>query len=123
MTLSRLAGAVLAVLAAWSLWQGIHAVDVIVSRGSGLSDALLQPPTSLIRILAAALLLLGAILAMAGRRLGAWIAVAGWTLFALLTALMMASSPAVKLWGDELVLTALFAVLCVVEIIAVRKSH
>lgn len=97
----KLAGAALAILAAWLLWQGVSAVSMIVSRGSPLDDALLQPPTSLWRILAAGLALLGGLLAALNVRGGAWLSMTGAVLFAALPGAMAALGTDSSLWMDE----------------------
>ena len=97
----KLAGAALAILAAWLLWQGISAVSMIVSRGSPLDDALLQPPTSLWRILAAGLALLGGLLAALNVKGGAWLGMTGAVLFAALPGAMAALGTDSSLWMDE----------------------
>lgn len=97
----KLAGAALAILAIWLLWQGVSAVSMIVSRGSPLDDALLQPPTSLWRILAASLTLLGGLLAALNIKGGAWFGMAGAILFAALPGAMAALGTDSSLWMDE----------------------
>lgn len=97
----KLAGAALAILAAWLLWQGVSAVSMIVSRGSPLDDALLQPPTSLWRILAAGLALLGGLLAALNIKGGAWLGMTGAVLFAALPGAMAALGTDSSLWMDE----------------------
>jgi len=97
----KLAGVALAILAAWLLWQGVSAVSMIVSRGSPLDDALLQPPTSLWRILAASLALLGGLLAVVNIKGGAWLGMTGAVLFAALPGAMAALGTDSSLWMDE----------------------
>jgi len=99
----RLAGAALALIALWLLWQGVSAVLLIVSRGSPLDDALLQPPTSLWRILAAGLAVLGGLLAALNIKSGAWFGVTGAILFAALPGAMAAMGTDSSLWMDEVV--------------------
>lgn len=119
MNIRILVGIALAFLSGWLLWQGLSAVMMITSRGSPLSDALLQPPTSLVRIVAACLVLLGALVAVAQRPGGAWLAAIGTVLFALLPIMMAATGTASHLWADEavvsVVLIALTAALCVIK--------
>lgn len=87
----RIAAGLLALIAAWLLWQGIVPVLHIVSLGSPLGDALLQPyPTSLWRIVAAGLALAGSGLAMFGIRGGVSMAITGAILFAALAVGMAA---------------------------------
>lgn len=119
MNIRILTGVALAVLSAWLLWQGLSAVIMITSRGSPLGDALLQPPTSVVRIVAACVILLGALLAVAQRPGGAWLAGLGTFLFGLLPVMMAASGTAARLWADEavvsLLLIALTVALCVIK--------
>ena len=119
MNIRILIGVALAFLSAWLLWQGLSAVIMITSRGSPLSDALLQPPTSLVRIVAASVVLLGGLVAVAQRPGGAWLAAIGTVLFALLPIMMAATGTASRLWADEavvsLVLIGLTVALCVIK--------
>ncbi len=107
----RIAGAALAVLSAWLLWQGIAAVDLIVSRGSPLDDALLQPPTSLWRILASGLALIGGGLAALNIRGGAWLGMTGAILFAALGGTLAAMGTDSSLWMDEVICGAVMIAL------------
>jgi hypothetical protein len=100
MVLRRLSGLALALIAAWLLWGGIHTVNVIVSRGSPLSDALLSPPTSLLRIVGTAIEPLGALFSLIGV-----------AIFALLAATMVLSGADPVLWTDEVVFSGVLVVL------------
>ena len=111
MTLRNLAGFALAVLAAWLLWGGIHTVNVIVSRGSPLSDALLSPPTSLLRIVGTIVAVIGGLLAGFGARFGALLSLIGVGVFALLAATMALSGANSVLWMDEAVFSGILIVL------------
>ena len=99
----RLAGGALALIALFLLWQGVSAVQLIVSRGSPLDDALLQPPTSLWRIVAAGLAALGGVLAALNIKGGGWFAVPGAILFAALPGAMAAMGTDSSLWMDEVI--------------------
>ena len=66
MNIRLIAAAALSLLAAWLFWQGLSAVIMITGRGSPLGDALMQPPTSMIRLLGSAIVLIGGLLAAAG---------------------------------------------------------
>ncbi|MFN7165320.1 MAG: hypothetical protein ACK4P2_10935 [Hyphomonas sp.] len=99
----RITAGALAVLSAWLLWQGIAAVDLIVSRGSPLDDALLQPPTSLWRILASGLALIGGLLAALNIKGGAWLGMTGAVLFAALGGALAAMGTDSSLWMDEVI--------------------
>ena len=111
MTVRNLAGFALAALAAWLLWGGIHTVNVIVSRGSPLSDALLSPPTSLLRILGTAIAVIGGLLAGFGKRFGALLSLLGVAVFGLLVAAMALSGANSVLWMDEAVFSGILIVL------------
>jgi hypothetical protein len=97
----QLAAGALALIAGWLLWQGVSAVSVIVSRGSPLDDALLQPPTSLWRIVAALLAFTGGLIAAFKGPGGAWAAMTGAIMFAALGGAMAAMGTDSSLWGDE----------------------
>jgi hypothetical protein len=111
MSIRQIIAAALLLLGIFLLWQGIAPVAMLTARGSGLSDALLQPPSSLIRILAAALVAIGGALALAKRAGGAVMALIGTALFAALAGLLVAASPDASLWGDELIAAALLCAL------------
>ena len=111
MTLRRLSGLILAALSAWLLWGGIHTVNVIVSRGSPLSDALLSPPTSLLRIVGTAIAVIGGLLAFLRLPFGALLSLVGVGIFVLLTALMVLSGASSVLWMDEAVFSGILVVL------------
>lgn len=97
----RIAAVLLALLAAWLFWQGFSAVQLIVSRGSPLDDALLQPPTSLWRLVASGCALAGGILAALNIKGGGWLAMIGAILFAALGGAMAAMGTDSSLWMDE----------------------
>jgi hypothetical protein len=107
----RIAAGLLALIAAWLLWQGIVPVQMIVSRGSPLDDALLQPPTSLWRIVAAGLALVGGALAAFNIRGGAWLAVAGVVLFAAMPVILAAMGSSASLWMPDVLPAAVLLVL------------
>lgn len=107
----RIIGIVFALIAAWLLWQGLHAVQVIVSRGSPLGDALMQPPTSLWRIVAAGVALIGGLLVAAKLPGGGPVAAAGAVLFAALGGAMVAMGTDSSMWMDEVVSGGILIVL------------
>jgi len=115
----RIAATALALIAAWLFWQGFSAVQIIVSRGSPLDDALLQPPTSLWRLVASGLAVIGGALAALNVRGGGWLAMIGAILFAALAGVMAAMGTDQSLWMDEAisggVLIALALVLAFVK--------
>ena len=122
MNTRMLAAAALSLLSAWLLWQGLSAVIMITGRGSPLGDALLQPPTSLIRILGAAIVLIGALLALAQRAGGALLAAVGTVLFLLLPVLMAASGADSGMWMDEAIFSALLIVLTIALFVIKRRK-
>lgn len=84
----RIAGAIIALIAAWMLWDAIYAVQLIVSRGSPLSDALLNPPTSAWRLVAGGLALGGGLLAVLRLPFGGVLGLIGGLLFIALAVVM-----------------------------------
>ncbi|WP_373005232.1 hypothetical protein [Hyphomonas sp.] len=117
-----LAAAALTLLSAWLLWQGLSAVIMITGRGSPLGDALLQPPTSLIRILGASIILIGALLALAQRAGGALLAALGTVLFLLLPVLMAASGVDSNMWMDEAIFSAVLIALTIALFVIKRRK-
>jgi hypothetical protein len=107
----RVAAIVLALLAAWLFWQGLAGVQIIVSRGSPLDDALLQPPTSLWRLVASGLALSGAVLAALNLKGGGWLAMTGAVLFAALAGVMAAMGTDQSLWLDEAIFGGILVLL------------
>jgi Mn2+/Fe2+ NRAMP family transporter len=117
-----LAAAALTLLSAWLLWQGLSAVIMITGRGSPLADALLQPPTSLIRILGASIILIGALLALTQRAGGALLATVGTVLFLLLPVLMAASGADSDMWMDEAIFSAVLIALTIALFVIKRRK-
>jgi Mn2+/Fe2+ NRAMP family transporter len=117
-----LAAAALTLLSAWLLWQGLSAVIMITGRGSPLGDALLQPPTSLIRILGASIILIGALLALTQRAGGALLAAVGTVLFLLLPVLMAASGADSDMWMDEAIFSAVLIALTIALFVIKRRK-
>ncbi|MDX1292645.1 MAG: hypothetical protein R3265_07535 [Hyphomonas sp.] len=113
MSIRRIIGLVLALMGGWLFWGGTRSVAMLVNRGSGLSDALMQPPTSLVRLVATGLILLGGLALLAGQGFGRWVALAGILVFTLLAGLMAASGADPILWADEAVTCGVFWVLFV----------
>ncbi|MCA8902801.1 MAG: hypothetical protein KDA53_16295 [Hyphomonas sp.] len=107
----RAAGLLLALIAGWLLWGGIHTVNLIVSRGSPLSDALFQPPTSIMRIVGTSLAMIGGLLAFLRVPFGAILGIIGVAVFVLLAAIMALSGAESVLWMDEVVFSGILIVL------------
>lgn len=100
----QIAAGLLALAGAFVLWQGLDAVNLVMQRGSNLSDALLQPPTSLWRILAALFLLAGGVLGLLKAPGGAITALPGILLYASLPGVMAALGADRSMWRDEAIL-------------------
>ena len=79
--LRRVAAVVILALGAWLAYDGAHAVALIMERGSDLANALLDPPTSLIRLVATTLMVLGGVLAVLQLAGGGTVALVGALLF------------------------------------------
>ncbi len=86
----RIAGVLVALIAAWLLWEALHAVQLIVSRGSPLDQALMNPPTSAWRLVAGTLAVAGGILAALRLPFGGILGLIGGLLFVTLAALLAA---------------------------------
>jgi hypothetical protein len=122
MNIRMIAAAAIALLAAWLFWQGLSAVIMITQRGSPLGDALMQPPTSMIRLLGSAIVLIGGLLAFAQRAGGAIVATIGTLLFLLLPVLMAAAGTEPVMWMDEAVYSALLVALTIALCMLKRRK-
>lgn len=120
MNTRMIAAAALVLIAAWLFWQGLSAVIMITQRGSPLGDALMQPPTSMIRLLASAIVLIGGLLALARRAGGAIVATIGTLLFLLLPVLMAAAGTDSAMWMDEAIYSVLLVALTI-ALFALRR--
>ena len=116
----QLAGMVMLGLGLWLAWGGITPVLTIMERGSDLASALLDPPTSIIRIVSAALMTLGGLMVAVHLRAGGTIATIGSIFFAILCGLMAASGADSGLWMDE-VIFGLAAIALSVLILTLRR--
>lgn len=101
MVLRRLAAFVLLCLGIWLAYDGVRAVMLIIERGSDLQNALLAPPTSAIRIAAAAIMIIGGLLATFRIKSGGILGLVGSILFTTLGALMAQAGTQQSLWLDE----------------------
>lgn len=117
----RVAGLAMLGLGLWLGWNGLHPVMMIVDRGSDLSSALFDPPTSIIRLASAGLMVLGGGLIALSVRGGAVLATIGAVLFGALGGLMAASGADSELWMDE-VLYGLAAITLCVLILTLRRK-
>lgn len=95
------------VVGLWLGWRAIAAIQFVMASGSGLSDALLSPPTSLLQLLAAGGLAFGGLLAALGRPGGAVVAAIGAAIIALLAGLMAMAGADPGMWRDEAMVAAL----------------
>jgi hypothetical protein len=121
MTLRQYTALAIGAVAAWLLWQGIEAVMILTARGSPLADALLQPPTSLWRLLAALITFVGALLAALRIRFGAALALTGSLLFAALGLVLMLMGTDPSIWLDEVIFGAVLVFLSSV-LLALKRS-
>lgn len=115
------AGIVMLGLGLWLGWNGLKPVLMIVERGSDLSNALFNPPTSIIRLVSAAAMAVGGGLVAMQVRGGAVLSLIGAILFALLGGLMAASGADSELWMDE-ALYGLAAIALSVLILTLRRK-
>lgn len=120
MTLRQITGIAIALIGAWLLWQGIQAVMLLTSRGSPLSDALLSPPTSLWRILAALFAFEGGLLVALRIRFGGALALTGSLLFAALGFVLMMLGTDSSIWLDEVIFGS---VLILLSLVALRLKR
>ncbi|GAB5458623.1 MAG: hypothetical protein Hens3KO_16530 [Henriciella sp.] len=101
MVLRRLAAFALLCLGLWLAYDGLQAVLIITSHGSDLQSALFSPPTSAIRITAAAIMMFGGALATFRIKSGGIFGMIGSILFTALGALMAQAGTQQSLWLDE----------------------
>ena len=111
MTTRKILSALTLLAGVYLFWEGLSAVLLIVGRGSPLSDALLQPPTSIIRLLGSGLIVIGSVLALIGQRWGHWSILIGTLLIILLAALMVAAGTDSSMWRGEALASAILIVL------------
>ncbi len=97
----KTAGLVALFVALYDLWMSLEAIRLITARGSTLSDALFDPPTSIIRIVACAFVLLGATLIIASKRIGVWILIPGTIIYAVLVLALATQSYGTSIWQFE----------------------
>ena len=117
----RVAGIAMLGLGLWLGWNGLNPVLMIMERGSDLSSALFDPPTSIIRLVSAGLMILGGGLIAISVRGGAILATVGAVLFGLLGGLMAASGADSELWMDEALYGLAAITLCFLILTLRRK--
>ena len=120
MDFRRFAALVMLCLGAFLAYNGVHPLLTIMSRGSDLASALFQPPTTIIRLVGAGLMLLGGGLAVFRIKFGGTIALIGAVLFTALGAMMAAAGTDQVMWMDE-VLSGIGALGLAVLILTLRR--
>ncbi|MDJ0922208.1 MAG: hypothetical protein QNI84_13860 [Henriciella sp.] len=121
MLLRRIAALGLTALGIWLFWGGLQAVLAFTSRGGDLASALFEPPTSFIRLLGAALIIIGGAMAGFSRPGGAIVSLIGVAIFTALAALMALAGADISLWLDE-VLFAVAGIGLVAFILTLRRD-
>ena len=117
----QVAGLVMLGLGLWLGWAGVHPVMTIMERGSDLANALFNPPTSIIRIVSALLMIVGGLMVILKSARGGTIATVGSVLFLILGGLMALSGADSGLWMDE-VIFGLAAISLSVLILTLRRA-
>jgi hypothetical protein len=84
----RIAGVLVALIAVGMLWNAIRAILFIVSLGSPLSNALMDPPTSAWLLVAGGVALVGGVLAALRLPFGGVLGLIGGALFVALAVVM-----------------------------------
>ena len=100
----RVIAIALLILGAWLFWGAVQAVLAFTSRGGPLMSALMEPPTSLIRLIGTGLMALGGVLAALNLRAGGLAGLVGAIIFAGLGGLIALAGAERSIWIDELVL-------------------
>jgi len=94
----RSAAAAMLILGLWLSYDALYAVILIVGRGSSIADALLAPPSGLIRIMGAGLMSMGGLLALFSQRGAGILATIGATLILGLGGLIAVAGADPSLW-------------------------
>jgi hypothetical protein len=113
--------ALMLVISLFLFWRGLDAVLYAVQLGSPLSDAIMQPPTSLLRLIATGALVLGAVSALFGWRAGKWLIGLGILVWCLLAGLMALSGADSNMWKDEAISAVILIVLFGAMIVTGKK--
>ncbi len=106
----RIAAAAMLVLGLWLSYDALYAIILIVGRGSSLTDALLAPPSGMIRVMGAGLMSIGGLMALLSQRGGGILATIGATLILGLAGLIAAAGADPSLWMN----TALYGISAIV---------
>lgn len=112
--LAKLAAAVAFIVAALDAYGSLKAIHMIMSRGSSLSDALLSPPSSVLRLAGSLLLVFGTGLYLIVQRYANWIIWLGIIVYLTLTIALASASLSADMWADEAFRSALFLITVVI---------
>ncbi len=91
-------------LGVWIAYGALYAVHFFVSRGGSLDSALLEPPTSLLRLIGAGLLCFGGSLVGLRMKGGVWVGLSGAAMITILGVLMASAGALQDLWIDEILI-------------------
>lgn len=100
-TIARAALFIIILVALYDVWTSLKAIRFIIARGSPLSDALFEPPTSIVRLVACTFIVLGAALMIAAKRIGMWLIIPGTLLYAVLVIALATQSYGASIWLIE----------------------
>ena len=117
----RLTGLILLALGVWLFWGGLQAVLAFTSRGGPLMSALMEPPTSLIRLVGSGFMAIGGLLAVLRMQGGGVTGLIGAMIFLALGGLLAMSGVDASLWQDELIHGGI-GVLLAALILTVRRT-
>ena len=92
MVLRRVAALIVLGIGAWLLYGGLNAMFTIMGRGSDLANAIFDPPTTFIRLLAASLMVIGGLMAGLQLKTGGIIGLIGSAILGLLGTLLLLST-------------------------------
>jgi hypothetical protein len=117
----RLAGLGLLVLGLWLFWGAVQAVLAFTSRGGPLMSALMEPPTSLIRLVGTGLMSVGGLMTVLKVRSAGAIGLAGAIIFAALGGLIAMTGADRSLWMDEIIYGGV-AIALAVGILSLKRA-
>lgn len=113
--------AVMLGLGIWLSYEAIRPVLLIVDRGSPIYDALMHPPTSLIRIIGAVLMTIGGFLALISKPGGGTTATVGACVILGMSGLIAATGADASLWVNTF-FYGVAAVLLAILLLTLRRS-
>ncbi|MEL6828812.1 MAG: hypothetical protein AAFO63_01620 [Pseudomonadota bacterium] len=108
-------------LGIWLSYEAIRPVILIVDRGSPVYDALMQPPTSMIRIIGAGLMSIGGVLALLSKPGGGTVATIGAFTILGMSGLIAATGADASLWLNTF-LYGVGAVLLAILLLTLRRT-